>query len=200
MLRPATLTLLGVALLMVCAQAQHASAGFHGVSGTPSGHSGFHGNHHFAGGSERRGVSGFNHHRRNGFINPLWWPYDYPYDDGSDYEQPYTQVVEREATPAAALAAPPVPPAKAQVIEIPAAANSPTAKPLPPAIFILASGERREASRFVLTSNNLSVNVNRRQRTIPIDQLDLDATLAANHERGIELRVPSDHNEISLSF
>jgi len=199
MLRAATLTLLGVSIA-IGAQAQHGVAGVHGSAGGSGVHSGFQGNHHFPSRFERRGVFGSNHHRRNGFDYPFYWPYDYPYDDGG-YEQPYTQVAEREAAPAAAApAAPAAPPAKAQVIEIPVAATSMNAKPLPPAIFILASGERVEANRFVLTSNNLSLNVNRRQRTIPIDQLDLDATIAANHDRGIELRVPADRNEISLSF
>ena len=200
MLRAATLTLLSIALAVVCAQAQHGTGGFHGTSVATSGHSGFQGNHRVGSGFERHGINGFNHHRRNSFIYPYYWPYDYPYDDGMDSEQPYTQVVEREAAPVAAPAAPPTPPAKAQVIEIPVPAKSVAAKPLPPAIFVLANGERLEASRFVLTSNNLSINVNRRQRTIPLDQLDLDATVAANQQRGIDLRVPSDHNEISLSF
>ncbi len=35
---------------------------------------------------------------------------------------------------------------------------------------------------------------------IGLDRLDLDATIAANHERGIDLRIPADRNEISLSF
>jgi len=196
MLRAAALTLLGVALAVACAHAQHGTAVVHGFSGAPSGHSGFQGNRPFFRGFDRRVISGFNHHRRNAFVYP-YWPFDYPFDDGMDYEEPYTQVVEREAAPAVAPAAPP---AKAQVIEIPVAANSAAARPLPPAVFVLADGERLEASRFVLTSNTLSLNVNRRQRTIPFEQLDLDATLAANHERGIELRVPADHNEISLSF
>ncbi len=200
MLRVAALTLLSVALVVGCAQAQHGAGGFHGISAAPSGHSGFQGNHRAGAGFERHGSNGFNHHRRNGFIYPYYWPYDYPYDDGMNSEQPYTQVVEREPAPAAAPAAPPTPPAKAQVIEIPVTTKAAAIKPLPPAIFVLANGERVEANRFVLTSNNLSVSVNRRQRTIPLEQVDLDATIAANHERGIDLRVPADHNEISLSF
>jgi len=88
---------------------------------------------------------------------------------------------------------------KAQVIEIPPVANA-TAKELPPTIFILANGERLEARRFVLTASLLSVNIDRRQRTVPLDMLDLNATLATNHERGIDLRIPDDRNEISISF
>ena len=71
---------------------------------------------------------------------------------------------------------------------------------LPPTIFILANGERLETRRFLLTASNLSFNIGRQQRTIPLDRLDLDATVAANQERGIDLRIPADRNEISLSF
>jgi hypothetical protein len=89
---------------------------------------------------------------------------------------------------------------KAQVIEIPVVANSTAVKMLPPTIFILANGERLETRRFLLTASNLSFSIDRRQRTIPLDRLDLDATIAANQERGIDLRIPTDRNEISLSF
>jgi len=92
----------------------------------------------------------------------------------------------------------PVP--KGQVIEISAAANSSAAKMLPPTIFILANGERLESRRFVLTASLLSVSVDRQHREVPISGLDINATIAANHERGIDLRIPDDRNEISLGF
>jgi hypothetical protein len=194
MARVAAWTLL-VMSLALCVQAQHGAAGAHGSSSGVSAHPGFAG-HHFAGGFSSRGEF---RHRRDGFVYPYYWPYDYPYDDG-DYERPYTEVVERQPAPPTAPLPPPTPPAKAQVIEIPVPANSAAAKPQPPAVFILTNGERLESSRFVLTAANLSVNINRHQRTIPLDQVDLDASVAANRDRGIELRVPADHNEISLSF
>ena len=89
---------------------------------------------------------------------------------------------------------------KAQFIEIPAGANSPAARIPPPAVFILANGERLETRRFVLSASALSVSIDRRQRTVPLEMLDLYATINANHERGIDLRIPNDRNEISLSF
>ena len=91
-------------------------------------------------------------------------------------------------------------PAKAQVIEVPGGADSTTAKTLPPTIFILTNGERLETRRFVLTASSLSVSVDRRQRTIPLDMVDINATITANRERVIDLRIPADRNEISLSF
>ena len=94
----------------------------------------------------------------------------------------------------------PAPLPKSQFIEIPSAANVPAPKMPPPAVFILASGERLEARRFLLSTSVLSFSVDRQQRTVPLSMLDLGATLNANHERGIDLRIPDDRNEISLSF
>ena len=94
---------------------------------------------------------------------------------------------------------PPRPLPPAQVIEIPGT-NSAAAKSLPPTVFILTDGERLESDRFVLTANSLSVNVQRSLRTIPLGMLNIDATLTANRDRGIDLRIPNDRNEISLRF
>jgi len=52
----------------------------------------------------------------------------------------------------------------------------------------------------VLTASNLSVSIDRQQRTVPFDMLDVNATITANHERGVDLRIPADRTEISLSF
>jgi hypothetical protein len=52
----------------------------------------------------------------------------------------------------------------------------------------------------VLTASNLSLSIGRQERTVPLDVLDIDATIAANHVRGIDLRIPESRNEISLSF
>jgi hypothetical protein len=57
-----------------------------------------------------------------------------------------------------------------------------------------------ETRRFLLTASVLSFSVDRQQRVVPIDMLDIDATVSANHERGIDLRIPVYRNEISLSF
>lgn len=88
----------------------------------------------------------------------------------------------------------------AQVIEIPAAARMPEIKPIPPTVFVLTNGERLEAQKFLLTASSLSVTVQRQQRTIPMQLLDYDATLAANRDRGIDLRIPNDRNEVSVRF
>lgn len=195
--------LLLVSLVTGPVQAQHGGAGSVSFSVGPSARPSATAPTHFANRFSGHGAASvFHHHHHNGYgslVYPYYFPYDYsPYDESMD-QQPYTEIVEREpAVPAPP--APIAPPSRAQVIDIPSAANSAAAKPLPPAVFILTTGERLEASRFLLTAATLSVSIDRRQRTIPFDQLNLDATIAANRKRGIELRVPADQNEISLSF
>ncbi len=44
------------------------------------------------------------------------------------------------------------------------------------------------------------MNIDRHERVIPLELIEIDASVIANHERGIELRIPADNNEISLSF
>jgi len=82
----------------------------------------------------------------------------------------------------------------------PTAADQKPAKPTPPAVFILANGERFESSSYVLTADSLNVQQGTTQRSIPVAQLNLPATVAANHERGINLQVPKNSTQIMLSF
>jgi hypothetical protein len=99
------------------------------------------------------------------------------------------------------LAAPALPPAAPKLIEVPGTADlGASSKPLPSAIFILTNGERLQAQRYLLTHDNLYLTLGRQQRAIPLGMIDIVATVSANHARGIELRVPTDRNEISLSF
>jgi hypothetical protein len=124
------------------------------------------------------------------------------------YEQPYAETVTGWPAPPVVIQprdegrpwTSETPSARPQVIEVPGVANSTTAKTLPPTIFILTNGERLETRRFVLTASNLSASLDRHQRTIPLDMLDINARFAANREREIDLRVAADRNEISLSF
>jgi hypothetical protein len=196
--RAVALTLLLLFLSTLSLQSQRI-----GISGGSSPRSGFATPNHSTNGFAGRGVFAHERHRHgyDRMVYPYYFPYDY-YDEESDYERPYTVVkVQRETAPAAISPPAPEPVApKAQVIELPLTASSSTDKPLPLTIFILANGERLETRRYLLTAANLSVNVERQQRTIPLNQLNLDATIAANHSRGIELQVPSDRNEILIRF
>jgi hypothetical protein len=73
-------------------------------------------------------------------------------------------------------------------------------KPTPPAVFILSNGDRIESSRYLLTANSLRVQQGEAQRTIPLRAVNMDATIAANRERGINLKFPKNTGEITLSF
>lgn len=143
--------------------------------------------------------SGHHNQRGNPGFGYTGYPYLFP-----DYEAPEQAGHEEEATASnnrnSAVVPYERPIPKAQVIEIPGAASLASVKPMPETVFILTSGEKVETHRYMLTANSLSITVQRQQRTIPIDMLDYDATLAANRDRGIDLRIPNDRNEISLRF
>jgi hypothetical protein len=187
----AKLSTLLVALLLFAGtlQGQRAGGTFRGGAAPGS----------FGGHPGSRGNSFSHRHNFDSALFPFW------YDDLSDYEQPATSGVpvppvimmrpdqSQSTTPILAAASP-------KVIELPGTAISAPSKPLPLAIFILTNGERLEARRYLLTQDKLLLTVDRQQRTIPIAMLDIDATIAADRERGIDLRVPADRNEITLSF
>jgi hypothetical protein len=73
-------------------------------------------------------------------------------------------------------------------------------KPTPPAVFILSNGERLESTAYVMTSDSLRVNQHGSQRTIPMSALNRNATMAANRERGVNLELPANKAQITLSF
>jgi len=78
--------------------------------------------------------------------------------------------------------------------------SQPPAKPLPPAVFIMANGERFETSNYLLTADSVKVQQGGTERSIPIGQVNMPATVAANHQRGIELQVPANNSQITISF
>ena len=194
MQKAALFTLLAALVLGGSLQAQRTAATFHGNGARSASRSGFAGRR-----VPNRFLIGHSHFHHNGagaFYDPYLLPYDEPYG----YEQPEAAVTNGPAPAAAVPPAPEPSVPKAQVIEIPVAANASAAKIVPPTIFILANGERLETRRYVLTASNLSFSIDRQQRSVPFGLLDIDATITANHERGIDLRIPADRNEISLSF
>ncbi len=87
-----------------------------------------------------------------------------------------------------------------KLIEIPQVKDAPAAKPLPPTLFVLANGEQLEAHRYLVTATSLYVAVGRQERTIPLRDLDLSATVASNLKRGIDLKLPANGNEVFLGF
>ena len=195
MLRAALLTLLVASVLGRSLQAQRAGASLRGISAVrPPVRSGSVRQH----GSPNSLLRGHSHRHSDNF-GSFFFPYSEPLvEEQSDAEAneiapPHAilQPQERMSEPRAH---------KPLVIEIPGAANLTAARMSPPTVFILANGERLETRRFVLTASNLSVSIDRQQRTVPFHMLDINATISANHERGIDLRIPYDRNEILLNF
>lgn len=200
MQRAALFTLLVASILFAGGlQAQRGGGGSFRGGAVVGGHIGS----HFGG---RPGINVFfGHHRFNNFgqfgsvfVAPYW------YDEPFGYEQPVVNapqpqvvIVQRDKSEPAA---PVISPANPKVIEVPGKAASAVSKPLPPAIFVLKDGQRLETRRYMLTAKNLHVTVDRQQRTIPLSALDINATVAANRPRGVELQIPTDRSEISLGF
>jgi hypothetical protein len=200
--RATLLTLVASALLLAAPlEAQRAGGmvrgGGRGVGGgrgagtAVMGRSGFRGGHDEGNSRGRR-------FRSDAFLYP--W-----YDEPLDYEQP--AVADESAPPMmmvppsrSRFGAPLRIPASPKITELPGAASAEASKPLPPAMFILNNGERIEAQQYLLTYDHVHLTVGREQRTIPLAMLDLNATLAADRQRGIDLRVPAGRGEISLGF
>jgi len=190
-------------------QAQRLGGGFH--AGGHGGHGPGFGGH----GPGFGGRSGFFPHHpgygRFGNYGVGFGVWGYPFWDEDESFDFYPEAAMNAPAPAPAPVVviesrdrPPVPapvPEAPKLIEVPQAKNpGPASKPDPPALFILTNGERLEARRYMLTADSLHVEIARRQRTISLGQLDLDATIAANRERGIDLKIPADRNEIFLGF
>ena len=191
----ASLALLLASSLTPSLEAQRAGAGFRGFAKV-NGQSGHFSQRAFSNGQ----FPGHSHHGDG--LGAFLSPYFLPNDESCLWEEPRPEPVGAELAPELVYAPSEQerPPADAQVIEMPVAANEKEGQPPLPAIFVLINGERVETQRFVLKVSSLSVNIDRRERVIPLHAVDLGATTAANRERGINLRISADRNEVSLSF
>ncbi len=200
MLRAALFALLVASVLGGSLHAQRVTAGFHGAGNSArlSGRSGFAGHR----------VSQYAFYSRHWRLHGGFGSDLFPYDEPFGVAQTDGEAMADEAMPLAVIQRPeerslrePEPHAlKPLVIEIPSAPNAGAAKLSPLAVFILANGERVETRRFLLTASVLTLSIDRRQRDVPFHMLDINATISANRERGIDLRIPLDRNEISLGF
>ena len=134
-----------------------------------------------------------------GGLDPFWELGEPAESQASSSQQP-SVIVVREPEQKAAFA----PAASPKIIEVP----SGTAQgkqigpsgPVPAAVFILTSGQRLEAKRYLLTENMLQVQRGRDQQNIPMNELNVEATIAANHARGIDLQIPDGKNQLTLGF
>jgi thiol-disulfide isomerase/thioredoxin len=94
----------------------------------------------------------------------------------------------------------PAPSSRPQLVNVPPAVNPTIAKPIPKTIFVFTDGARLEADHYELNTKFLNVTAEGQQRSIPLSALDVQKTVAANRERGIDLKIPSNGNEIFLAF
>lgn len=70
-----------------------------------------------------------------------------------------------------------------------------------PAVFVLSDGRQFQAQRYTITDRFVFLTEGlRKTRRLSIDELDVEKTIAANRDRGIELQFPAAGNEIFLSF
>lgn len=75
-----------------------------------------------------------------------------------------------------------------------------TAKPAPPAVFILSNGQRVESDHYVLTTEGVRLQDKGAERTIPMKELNVSATKTANEERGLHLMFPTSTSQMTISF
>jgi hypothetical protein len=219
-------TLLFGSMLAVSVEGQRVGGGFHGGGVIVSGHGASFGGRHGVPFGPFRGNFGFNRFRNFGGYGGFWIPWDYPWDYSWGYwdlpsfrdswyenwarglPQPNETYDARAQSGSAApviivrsdLPAPTRSPEPPKLFEVPVDKESSPSATQSPTLFVLTNGTRLEAHRYVLTLNSLDIELERGRRTVPISQLDLPQTIAANRERGIELKVPRSTREIFLGF
>src|SRR5512146_465199 len=156
--------------------------------------------------------SGCGHHFRANRFGPVVYPFGL-YDGFYGYDQAYPEVIEQPAPPVvvvrderpAPVAAPiqitPVEPPK--MIEVPdvVVARAAASTRTPQAIFILSNGRKLEARNYTVTDSLLIIKEPYRTAIqVPLSQLNVDATLAENHQRGLDLQITESKSEILLGF
>jgi thiol-disulfide isomerase/thioredoxin len=88
----------------------------------------------------------------------------------------------------------------AAVIEVPAGQSARPERRIPKTIFVFANGNQLEADRYTIDPTSLHVVVNGQKRTIALSELDLNATIAVNRQRGVDLTIPKKSNEVFVTF
>jgi hypothetical protein len=196
--------------------AQHAGAGA-GFAGHPSaGRAGMaaHGNRVIL-----REGNGHRGHNRGNYYGTGWYPWyggyaDY-WDDPwayGDYgpdgppNEPAYQPQSNSMAPSVIVmqsperTAPRAPAPSPKLVEVPLEGPAAPAKEQPPALFVLQNGQHIESDRYTLSDKFVTIDVGRQQRTIPLSDLDMDETMAANRQRGVDIAFPRDSNSLFISF
>ena len=111
------------------------------------------------------------------------------------------KVASKSADAAPAEAAPPTAPSPTLWEDKSGPAKqAPPPKPSLPAVFVLANGERVESNNYFMTVKSVRIEQDGKQRTIPMSAVNVDATMAANRQRGVNLKFPTSKTQITLSF
>lgn len=157
--------------------------------------------------------SGRHHHHHNngnslGYYYYPYYPY-YPsyYDESADsaysQQQPAQQVVEEPPTPAPTIfenrpgyKPPPLsevaPETPAPAATDSAATSETSSEPEPATVLVFRDGHQLEIGNYVIVGNTLyNMSGKYRQYKIALADLDLDATIKANEDRGVEFKVPT---------
>jgi hypothetical protein len=132
------------------------------------------------------------------------WAYGDYGPDGPPNEPAYQS--QSSASPSVILMqspqrmAPAAPAPSPKLVEVPLDGPATPAKQQPPALFVLQNGQQIESDRYVLSDRSVTIDVGRQQRTIPLSDLDMNQTMAANHQRGVDIAFPRDSNSLFISF
>ncbi len=78
--------------------------------------------------------------------------------------------------------------------------NQAPPQPAAPAVFILSNGQKVESGDYFITVDSVRLQQDGNERVIPLSTLNLNATIAANHERGLDLKFPDNKAQITVSF
>ena len=148
-------------------------------------------------------------HRRphGGWAGPVYYPYPvyaYPYYDTADYTDAVQQPVEppqtaqpvqiqvqiedkRPVAEPAPVAAEQAPPAKA-----PAIASEPVEQG-PATVLVFRDGHQQEVRNYAIVGKTLYDLGTFVAHKIPLAELDLDQTVKANEDRGVEFTLPAGY-------
>ena len=140
---------------------------------------------------------------RDGFFFPVDWETPFSSDYAEAPPPPTVVVIREDRQPQPVTAVQAQPPPAPKVIEIPRSklVAQENAAVRVPALFVLTDGRKIEASNYTLTHRALIIHQRAEPNTvIPLEQLELEATVAANRQRGVNLRIPQSAGEIYIGF
>jgi len=94
----------------------------------------------------------------------------------------------------------PVSASASRVINVPLPRSSAPARPLPKTLFFFLNGDQLETDHYLIRAGFVQLTVEGQSRNIPLSDLDMNKTLAANRARGVDLVVPKNNAEVFVSF